>query len=346
MKRLIEKKIEIEKEIREPPEEMDAHVNYHGQRFDISVPPGGEERARERLLQHAVTEPIAKVSLQTERKIVASLRPVSMLAWSFSNEQMAQRESELALWKNRRGNGRAPPPPLTHKAHSNHYFLPTITSSLPSTVYVDAAGKKVGGVFTKGAKTYIFDKGKLQAKYAHHDLHLPFSISLVHNWNNLLISLGIEGPGIGYGGLNTILATMGQKQRPYLVISFHDEEEFHLHAAIADATGLPYTRARTDCSQGDAPSTFVLTMCQKGTLAENFNLELLLQSYEEASSKIGCKILSANEIVFLRSLTDTNLSEFLRGIFPPTSGGRALFGLLMGHPLEATISDIVSAKPK
>jgi hypothetical protein len=87
-------------------------------------------------------------------------------------------------------------------------------------------------------------------------------------------------------------------------------------------------------------------MCQKGTLAENFNLELLLQSYEEASSKIGCEILSANEIVFLRSLTDTNLSKFLRGIFPPTSGGCALFGLLMGHPLEATISDIVSAKPK
>jgi hypothetical protein len=325
---------------------MDAHVNYHGQRFDISVPPGGEERARERLLQHAVTEPIAKVSLQTEQKIVASLRPVSMLAWSFSDEQMVQRESELALWKNRRGNGQAPPPPpLTHKAHSNHYFLPTITSSLlPSTVYVDAAGKKVGGVFTKGAKTYIFDKGKLQAKYAHHDLHLPFSISPVRSWNNLLISLGIEGPGIGYCSLNTILATMGQKQRPYLVISFRDEEEFHLHAAIADATGLPSTRARRECR--DAPSTFVLTMCQKGTLAQNFNLELLLQSYGEASSKIGCKILSANEIVFLRSLTDTNLSEFLQGIFPPTSGGRALFGLLMGHPLEATISDIVSAKPK
>jgi hypothetical protein len=176
---------------------------------------------------------------------------------------------------------------------------------------------------SKGDKITINNKGHLYSRRRKAPRHLKFAHPAVNNWNQLLCG------SIAIGALTDVkfpeVAAVLAGTKPVGVVSANSQE------ALADKLSECLSAGFQATLYEIPGSTFWLTVSPHGTLEEFFpNLEVLARDYETHGLPH-----SAQEI---RDYQKSPFSAFHHGHFDREHHPTAVVGLILGYPVEDTIS--------
>ncbi len=233
-----------------------------------------------------------------------------------------------------------------------------------SRLFCDATGKLIGGVFTcsvvtnesKIIHTMILSKGQIQTVHRYPNIcdSLPFK-STMNNWQNLFFTQGVTvfGPTAANENLSDathcLNAVIKNKTLPLgitCLISSTPNNNNNIKALIQAAkdSDLPFIRRYHHSRDG----RFALCICQKGTLGDLFDIKAWIDSFKIASKTIGIQLFSDKDFKEMESLSKKPLLDWLLYLQPPPLSNvqTASLGLVLGHPIQATISEFIHTNIK
>jgi hypothetical protein len=231
-----------------------------------------------------------------------------------------------------------------------------------SRLFCDATGKLVGGVFTsvdndnKISHTMILSKGHIQTMHRYPNIcdSLPFK-STMNNWQNLFFTQGVTvfGPTANENlsdGTQCLNAVIKNKTLSLGITSLisstttNSNENIEALIQAAKDSDLPFIRRYHHSRDG----RFVLCICQKGTLGDLFDIKAWIDSFKIVSKTIGIQLFSDEDFKEMESFSKKPLLEWLLYLQqPPLSNVQtASLGLVLGHPIQATISELINAHIK
>jgi hypothetical protein len=110
----------------------------------------------------------------------------------------------------------------------------------------------------------------------------------------------------------------------------------------AKDSDLPFIRRYHHSRDG----RFALCICQKGTLGDLFDIKAWIDSFKIVSKTIGMQLFSDTDFKEMESLCKKPLLEWLLYLQPPPLSNVqiASLGLVLGHPIQATVSELLNAK--
>ncbi len=238
--------------------------------------------------------------------------------------------------------------------------------STNSGLFCDSSGNLIGGVFTsleeepqpqeqtkdaiatyEIARTLVISKGHLQTAHMYPHLDLPFT-SAMHNWNNIFHTPGVsvEGPNNGQilsDGTHCLNAVVNKTKPLGFTPIISDNKEIDTVLAMAKASGLPHVVRYHHSRDGRC----IVCMCQTGTLGDLFDMKAWIKSFIVVSEATGRELFTPAEQKHLAALSKKPLSDWLYTTTerPPLANPQlAIFGLILGYPLQATISEMMNAK--
>ena len=212
-----------------------------------------------------------------------------------------------------------------------------------NSVYRDSNNNRIGGLFTyvKDDLEYmiIMNKGYTMRTYIYPHIKIPFYSPMVRWWN--LFYCGgffIHGPnGENYSTDMNIVDAVINKQKP-IGFAYFDNNKMPKVIEKVKKTGLPYSISpgiiRDDYS--------FIGISQLGTFGKLFDINQLLKSYALMDQNVNIPLLDKSDEKFFRSLKNKPLSYWLNDwdYARPGKSNRdlALTGLLLGYPIESTVS--------
>jgi hypothetical protein len=228
-----------------------------------------------------------------------------------------------------------------------------------SRLFCDATGKLIGGVFTsvdndnKVTHTMILSKGHIQTLHRYPNIcdSLPFK-STMNNWQNLFFTQGVTvcGPTANENlsdGTHCLNAVIKNKTLPLgitALISSTPNSNNNIEALLQAAkdSDLPFIRRYHHSRDG----RFALCICQKGTLGDLFDIKAWIDSFKIVSKTIGIQLFSDKDFKEMEALSKKPFLDWLLYLKPPPLSNvqTASLGLVLGHPIQATISELINAK--
>jgi len=211
-----------------------------------------------------------------------------------------------------------------------------------NSIRKDFTGKRIGGLFRCIDDDYeymmILNYGYDMRLYPYPKVNIPFKSPMVRWWNLFYCGgFSIIGPNDeDYSKDKCILDAVINKEKP---IGFAWLNEDKLQAGIdkVKAAGLPYS---LEASHFGHKGKF-LGVSQTTTFGETFNVGKWLFSYRLMSDACEIDLLDDDDEGFFWSLIDKHLSYWLNAwdyANPKSNRELALTGLLLGYPVESTVS--------
>lgn len=132
-------------------------------------------------------------------------------------------------------------------------------------------------------------------------------------------------------------------KKPFTFACLDSYGEMDIALETITKAELPYVTENTG-------SEFMtcISVCQTGTLGENFDLDALCETYDILGKKAGYKFLSSADKEYILTLKDKPLSYWLtnwnRMSLSKARRDRVLSGLLFGNPIDMVASHILYEK--
>jgi hypothetical protein len=239
-----------------------------------------------------------------------------------------------------------------------------ITAAPPeSRLFCDATGKLIGGVFTSVdtdnniTHTMVLSKGHIQTLHRYPNIcdSLPFK-STMNSWQNLFFTQGVTvfGPTANENlsdGTHCLNAVIKNKTLPLGITgaissttNTTNSTNFEALIQAAKDSDLPFIRRYHHSRDGRC----ALCICQKGTLGDLFDIKAWIDSFKIVSKTIGIQLFSDKDFKEMEALSKKPLLDWLLYFQPPPLSNvqTASLGLVLGHPIQATVSELINASLK
>lgn len=211
-----------------------------------------------------------------------------------------------------------------------------------NSVYRDSNNNRIGGLFTYVKDDFeymiIMNRGYNMRTYIYPHVKIPFQSPMVRWWNLFYCNgFFIDGPnGEEYSTNMNIVDAVINKQKP-IGFAYFENTKMHEIVEKVKKTGLPYSISpgliRDDYS--------FIGIAQPVTFGKIFDVNQWLKSYALMSQAVGITLLDKSDEKFFLSLKNKQLSYWLDDwdyANPASNRDYALTGLLLGYPVESTVS--------